>query len=46
TVNPVSQGLGSQTDSSESMDAEELETAMVEIEDQDAANIGQANGYL
>ncbi|KNA24133.1 hypothetical protein SOVF_018710 [Spinacia oleracea] len=42
TVNPVSQGLGSQTDSSDSMEADEMETTMMEIED--GANVGQANG--
>ncbi|XP_021723456.1 uncharacterized protein LOC110690875 [Chenopodium quinoa] len=45
TVNPVSQTLASQTDVSESMDAEEMETAMMEVEDQDAANVGIASEY-
>lgn len=44
-LNPETQTLASQTEVSESMDAEEMDAAMMEIEDQDAATVGQASEY-
>lgn len=40
TLNTVPEIHGSQTEVSESMDAEEMETAMMEIENLDAGNVG------